>query len=72
MRGGVPPPRQCLLPGPIVASARSKLEAIARLMRSSCGIAGITCGDTEVTLTGATFSGEAITGTDAIVIANCG
>jgi hypothetical protein len=30
------------------------------------GSTGIQCGDTQATLTGATFSGQAITGTDAI------
>jgi len=32
---------------------------------------GIQCGDTAATLTGMTFAGEAITGTDAIVTTNC-
>ena len=32
---------------------------------------GIACGDTEATLTGETFDGQAITGTDAINAANC-
>jgi hypothetical protein len=32
---------------------------------------GIACGDTEATLTGETFSGDAIAGTDTIVTMNC-
>jgi hypothetical protein len=32
---------------------------------------GITCGDTEATLTGETFSGESITGSDSVVTVNC-
>jgi hypothetical protein len=32
---------------------------------------GIACGDTEATLTGATFDGEAITGTDSVNTVNC-
>lgn len=32
---------------------------------------GIACGDTEATLTGMTFNGEAISGTDSIVTTNC-
>lgn len=32
---------------------------------------GIACGDTEATLTGETFDGQAITGTDTIVTVNC-
>ena len=32
---------------------------------------GIQCGDTEATLTGMTFGGEPITGTDTIVTVNC-
>lgn len=33
--------------------------------------AGVACSDTEATLTGETFDGGAITGTDAILIVNC-
>jgi hypothetical protein len=32
---------------------------------------GIACGDTDATLTGATFVGEEITGTDAVKTAGC-
>ena len=32
---------------------------------------GIQCGDTEATLTGETFGGQAITGTDTIVTVSC-
>ena len=32
---------------------------------------GIQCGDTEATLTGETFGGQAVTGFDAINTVNC-
>ena len=41
------------------------------LLRLKIPEAGIACGDTEATLTGETFSGEAITGSDAIITVHC-
>jgi hypothetical protein len=41
------------------------------LLRFKIRRTGIKCGDTEATLTGKTFDGQAITGTDAIRTVRC-
>lgn len=41
------------------------------VLHFNTGETGITCGDTEATLTGETFDGRAITGTDSVATAHC-
>jgi hypothetical protein len=56
---------------------RAKVKDVDRdgdmdlLLRFDTQDTGIACGDTEATLTGMTFGGEAIAGTDTIVTTNC-